>query len=58
MATGTDWETSEFSLNEVLYMGHDTLVFIVEETIGDSMYDPFEILARLELELGKPIALS
>lgn len=56
MSTGSDtYETSEFSINEVLYMGHDSLVFIVEHTIGDALADPFEVIARLEEEFGRPL---
>jgi hypothetical protein len=34
-------------------MGYEPLVFIVEHTIGDALADPFELIARLEEELGQ-----
>jgi len=53
---GTDtWDTSEFSINEILYMGHEPLIYIVEHMIGDALADPFELIARLEEEFGQPI---
>jgi hypothetical protein len=50
-----NWDTSEFSINEILYMGHEPLVYIVEHTIGDALADPFELIARLEEEFGRPL---
>lgn len=54
METG-DYELSEFSKHEILYMGSETLVFVVEHTIGDALADPFEVIARLEEEFGQPL---
>lgn len=50
-------ETSEFSLFEILYMGHAALTYHVEEVItSTTMSDPFDIIAELEERLGKPLA--
>lgn len=51
----TEYDTSEFSIHEILYQGHEPLVYIVEHTIGDALADPFELIARLEEEFGQPI---
>lgn len=56
MGTESDtYETSEFSINEILYMGSNSLVYIVEHTIRDTLADPFETIARLEEEFGRPL---
>lgn len=60
MATDTpdDWQSSEFSIHEVLYMGSVSLTYKVEHLIGDANGDPFEILARMEELRGKPIVFT
>lgn len=55
MATGAV-EYSEFSINEILYMGDEAMTFAIENMISGSCIDPFEIIARLEEALGRPIA--
>lgn len=53
MATDSDYETSEFSIFEVLYQGHAALTWMVENTAD--LRDPFEILAAREERAGKPL---
>lgn len=55
MADYDSVETSEFSLLEVLYMGHEGLTFYVESMIEVALSDPFEILAAMEEHMGKAI---
>lgn len=50
-------ETSEFSINEVLYMGSQSLTYIVEIHIDAAARDPFDVVAEREEELGRPLAL-
>ena len=48
-------ELSEFSVHEVLYMGSDAMTFFIENNLGSAYSDPFDILARLEEEMGQPL---
>lgn len=59
MAQDSDsFETSEFSMYELLYMGHAGLTFIVEETIDGAFFaDPFDAIAAMEEFLGHPLAM-
>jgi hypothetical protein len=51
-------EYSEFSMYELLYMGHAGLTYVVETMFDDAMYsDPFDAIAALEERLGIPLAL-
>lgn len=54
MATD-EFETSEFSVHEVLYMGSESLTYVIEQLIAGGS-DPFELVARLEELAGKPLA--
>ena len=56
MATDSELEQSEFSIHELLYMGSESMTFAIENMISGSCIDPFEIIARLEEALGRPIA--
>jgi hypothetical protein len=49
------FEFSEFSMHEILYMGHEALTFLVECTLDEAMRDPFDIIAEREEFFGKPI---
>lgn len=54
MSTSDDtFETSEFSIYEVLYQGHAGLTWMVENTAD--LRDPFEILSAREERAGKPL---
>lgn len=55
MATGEGVEVSEFSIYELLYQGSESMTFAVENMISGGCVDPFDIIARLEEELGRPI---
>lgn len=56
MSTEQDtFEFSEFSIYEILYMGHEGLTFLVENMAAATL-DPFDVLAAIEERLGKPIA--
>jgi hypothetical protein len=54
VATDT-FEFSEFSMFEILYMGHEALTYLVECTLDESMRDPFDIIAEREEFFGKPV---
>lgn len=41
---------------EILYMGSEPLTFFVEETISGTSSDPFELVAAIEEQNGKPLA--
>lgn len=56
MATDRELEHSEFSINELLYMGDETMTFVIENMIAGSFLDPFEIIARIEEAIGGPLA--
>lgn len=49
------FEYSEFSMFEILYMGHEGLTYVVEYMLDDAMRDPFDIIAEREEFFGKPI---
>lgn len=57
MATNDAFEFSEFSIHEILYMGHEALTFVVECTLDEAMRDPFDIAAEREEHFGRPLAL-
>lgn len=48
------FEFSEFSMYEILYMGHEGLTYLVENMYA-SACDPFDVIAALEEHLGAPI---
>lgn len=48
---------SEFSANEILYMGDDALSLHITNIIDESARDPFDIVAELEDEYEAPLAL-
>lgn len=51
-------EYSEFSIYELLYMGHEGLTYIVETMYDEALFsDPFDTVAALEEKLGRPLAL-
>lgn len=51
-------EYSEFSMYELLYMGHEGLTYIVETMLDETFAsDPFDAIAALEEQLGSPLAL-
>jgi hypothetical protein len=53
------YETSEFSIYEVLYMGHAGLTFYVESLFDSQrLTDPFDLIAELEERMGTPLALG
>jgi hypothetical protein len=52
---GDCFEFSEFSMYEILYMGHQGLSYVVECMLDDAMRDPFDIIAEREEFFGKPI---
>jgi hypothetical protein len=52
------FQTSEFSIYEILYMGHAGLTYIVETTLDDAYSsDPFDAIALMEEKLGMPLAM-
>lgn len=36
---------------EILYMGHESLTYVVEHTLSNSR-DPFDLVAEIEEQLG------
>ncbi len=52
------YEYSEFSVHEILYMGHEDLTFIVDNMIAGSSRDPFDIVAEIEEDLGRALAFN
>lgn len=51
-------EYSEFSVYELLYMGHEGLTYIVETMLDETFAnDPFDAIAELEERLGSPLAI-
>lgn len=57
MATSSDFELSEFSVYEILYMGSEPLTFIVHSMLDEAARDPFDIVAEREEHLARPLAL-
>ena len=57
MSTADIFEFSEFSIYEILYMGHMGLTYIVDTSIDEAARDPFDIIAEREEHLGQPLAL-
>lgn len=60
MATDTDiFQFSEFSMYEILYMGHEALTYIVDTTLDEATFsDPFDAVAAAEEAFGYPLALN
>lgn len=56
MATSAE-EVSEFSINEVLYMGSESLTYLVDRMLAETR-DPFDIVAEIEATQGRPLALG
>ncbi len=50
-----NFEYSEFSINEILYMAHEGLTFVVQSYADPRTRDPFDIIAELEEHFGAPI---
>lgn len=50
-------EVSEFSVNELLYMGSESLTYLVDHMLAETR-DPFDIVAEIEALAGRPLALS
>ncbi len=50
------FEFSEFSIYEILYMGHEALTYLVECTIDPATRDPFDVVADIEADLKHPLA--
>lgn len=57
MAVEDVFEFSEFSIYEILYMGHAGLTYIVDTMLDEAMRDPFDVIAEREEATGKPLAL-
>lgn len=53
----TSEEVSEFSINEVLYMGSESLTYLVDHMLAETR-DPFDIVAEIEAAQGRPLALG
>lgn len=59
MDTPTDVgvEFSEFSINEVLYMGSESFTYAIEHMLAETR-DPFDIVAEIEALQGRPLAFG
>lgn len=59
MDTPTDVgvEFSEFSINEVLYMGSESFTHVIEHMLAETR-DPFDIVAEIEALQGRPLAFG
>jgi hypothetical protein len=55
--TSSTEEVSEFSINEVLYMGSESLTYLVDHMLAETR-DPFDIVAELEAAQGRPLAFD